>query len=92
MAKARRVAASHVEEEVVSHYAVSLPNNRTAVVEASNEDEAFRKYKEVMGIRSSDHEPKIGPCDPNDFVLDEHGIESVIGRVTSEDETEDGES
>lgn len=67
------------------YWLVSLQHNRSAVVEASNENAAIQVYKDVMGIRSSDHEFKAEYLEDgfDHLEVDDFGV--VLGDAKSTD-------
>lgn len=70
-------------------YVVSLQFNETRVVRAKSEADAWAAYKKLMGIRYTEHEPKIGFA-PKDMDWDEETGKIIKpGVETADDATDD---
>lgn len=72
-------------------YLVQLKHNDPRVVVAKTEEGAWNKYKKMMGIRFTEHEPKIRRA-PEDMEYDEEtGKVLKAGVVTPEEEEDDAD-
>lgn len=48
-----------------SPWSVKLKHQEERIVKAKSEAGAWQAYKKLMGIRHTEHDPKITPCGPN---------------------------
>lgn len=94
VAKKPKVKTTAALSSGKGYWLCGLRYNKSAVVEADSEASAIQAYKEVMGIRSSDHEFKAEflPDGYDHLELDDYGVVIGDAKPAKEESDADDES